>query len=49
MALEAPQLNQITMLSNFMRQFGDIEGDIETMDVLFNGDFNWWHLSHKKP
>jgi hypothetical protein len=41
MSLEAPQLNQITMLSNFMRQFGDIESDIETMDVLFNGASNW--------
>jgi len=41
MALEAPQLNQITLLSNIMRQFGDIDTDIETMDVLFNGDSDW--------
>jgi len=39
--LEAPQLNQITMLSNIMRQFGDMDADIEMMDVLFNGDSDW--------
>jgi hypothetical protein len=41
MALEAPQTNQITILSDIMRKFGDMETDIESMDVLFNGESDW--------
>jgi hypothetical protein len=41
MALEAPQLNQVTVLSNIMKQFGALDAEIEDMDVLFNGDADW--------
>ena len=44
MALEAPQLNQVTVLSNIMNQFGALDAQIEDMDVLFNGASNWAEL-----
>lgn len=41
MALQAPQLNQITTLSNIIKKLDDVDADIEIMDVLFNGDADW--------
>jgi len=41
MSLEAPQLSQISTLSNIIKAFAAVDADIEIMDVLLNGDANW--------
>lgn len=41
MALNPPQLDGITQLSNLAKQYLDNEGQINQLDILFNGTTNW--------
>lgn len=41
MSLEAPQLNRITQISNLAKEALLMEGQINQIDILFNGVPNW--------
>ncbi len=42
--MDSPQQNAISRLGNIAKVFLDIEGDINQLDVLLNGDTDWISL-----